>query len=65
MPKDPAEPSPSLPTAASKWKEEHLKMLNVDYSPEHFYPIDVDVVIPPDVSKRTYIHISSMNSVDS
>ena len=53
MPKDPAPSAPSLPTAASKWKEKHLKMLNVDYEPANFYPINIDVVIPPQVSQRT------------
>jgi hypothetical protein len=53
MPKDPAPNVPSLNTAASRWKEEHLNMLNVMYEPKHFYPINIDPTdIPPEVSER-------------
>lgn len=51
MPQDPAPVIPSLPTAASRWKEEHLLMLNVNYDPEKFYTIDINVEIPDDVSR--------------
>ena len=50
MPEDPAVSSPSLNTAASKWKEEHLQMLNVEYNPHNVYPIDIPLAsIPPEV----------------
>ena len=53
MPKDSAPDVLSLNTAASRWKEEHLNMLNVTYEPGHFYPINIDPTdIPPEVSQR-------------
>lgn len=42
----------SFITAASKWKEEHFKMLNIDDDAQHFYPIDIDSIdITPELSQ--------------
>ena len=51
MPKDLASIVPSFSTAASKWEEKHLVMLNVEYDPQKIYPININAEIPEDVSE--------------
>ena len=58
MPEDPAPNVSSFNTAASKWKEEHLNLLNVEYTPTHHYPIEINPEIPPEVSQRVPLSIT-------